>query len=61
MRQKRAKSYKKQLEYLKLNFKFREPYQILLDDQIILESVKMKIDLVKALQRTVQGIAKPSK
>lgn len=61
MRLKRGKSYKKQMEYLQLNFKFREPYQILLDDQIIQEAVKMKIDLVKMLERTVQGQAKISK
>lgn len=61
MRQKRAKSYRKQLQYLRLNFKFREPYQILLDDQIILEAVRTKQDLHKTLERTVQGQIKLSK
>ncbi|VVT55335.1 uncharacterized protein SAPINGB_P004545 [Magnusiomyces paraingens] len=59
MRQKRMKSYRKQMQYLQVNFKFREPYQILLDDQIILESVKNKQDLVKALERAAQGKIKP--
>lgn len=59
MRQKRAKSYRKQLSYLQLNFKFREPYQILIDAQMILEAIRTKLDLLKALERTVQGKVKP--
>lgn len=59
MRQKRAKSYRKQLAYLQLNFKFREPYQILIDAQMIMDAVRTKLDLEKALERTVQGKIKP--
>lgn len=59
MRQKRAKAYRKQMSYYHMNFKFREPYQLLVDDEIILESVRIKMDLVKALERTVQGQVKP--
>lgn len=59
MRQKRAKSYRKQLAYLQLNFKFREPYQILIDSQLVLDAVRTKLDLIKALERTVQGKIKP--
>lgn len=54
MRQKRAKTYRKHLTYLHLNFHFRTPYQILVDDEIVLEAVRCKLDLGKALVRTVQ-------
>lgn len=54
MRQKRAKNYKKQMQSYHLNFKFREPYQVLVDHDIIIECVEHKYDLVKGLQRTLQ-------
>ena len=59
MRQKRAKAYRKQMSYYQMNFKFREPYQLLVDDEIILESCRIKVDLQKALERTIQGQVKP--
>lgn len=59
MRGKRTKAQKKQMEYLHLNFKFREPYQVMVDEEIILEAVKTKYDLVKGLERTLQGQVKP--
>lgn len=54
MRQKRAKNYKKQMQCYHLNFKFREPYQVLVDHDIIIECVEKKYDLLKGLQRTLQ-------
>lgn len=59
MRQKRAKSYRKQLLVYNHTFKFREPYQVLLDDQIVFESNKSKYDLLKALKRTLHAEVKP--
>lgn len=54
MRQKRAKNYKKQMQSYHLNFKFREPYQVLVDHDLIIECVEHKYDLLKGLQRTLQ-------
>ena len=59
MSQKRAKSYRKQLLVYNHTFKFREPYQVLLDDQIVMDSTTSKYDLVKALKRTLQAEVKP--
>lgn len=55
MRQKRAKNYKKQMQNYHLNFKFREPYQVLVDHELIIECVDHKYDLVAGLQRTLQS------
>ncbi|ANZ76327.1 BA75_03862T0 [Komagataella pastoris] len=59
MRQKRAKSYRKQMGVYLHAFKFREPYQTLLDDQIILQCHRTAFDLEKGLNRTVQSEVKP--
>ncbi|KAF5096139.1 hypothetical protein D0Z00_002884 [Geotrichum galactomycetum] len=59
MRQKRAKAYRKQMAYYKYNFKFREPYQVLVDDEIVLESSRIKLNLAGALERTIQAPVKP--
>lgn len=40
-------------------FKFRSPYQVLLDDQIILDANNSKYDIKKALERTLQDDVKP--
>ncbi|CCK70950.1 rRNA-binding ribosome biosynthesis protein UTP23 KNAG_0F02880 [Huiozyma naganishii CBS 8797] len=58
MRQKRAKSYRKQLLVYNHTFRFREPYQVILDDEIVLQATESKFDLYKALQRTVQAEVK---
>lgn len=42
-----------------MNFKFREPYQVLVDEEIVLEAVKTRFDLAKGLERTLQGKVKP--
>lgn len=59
MRQKRAKSYKKQISVYLHAFKFREPFQVLLDDQIVLEGERTSFNVDKALKRTIQGEVKP--
>lgn len=40
-------------------FKFREPFQTIVDDQIILDCVKASFDIVKGLNRTIQAETKP--
>ncbi|GAV53046.1 hypothetical protein ZYGR_0AI03280 [Zygosaccharomyces rouxii] len=59
MRQKRAKSYKKQMLVYNYAFKFREPYQVLIDDQLVLDCQKSHYDLVGGLKRTLQAEVKP--
>ncbi|KAF2203767.1 hypothetical protein GQ43DRAFT_389414 [Delitschia confertaspora ATCC 74209] len=57
MRGARSKAYRKLMRQFAITFNFREPYQVLLDSQIIQDSAK--IDLVAALERTLQGKVKP--
>ncbi|KAK8440284.1 Small subunit processome component [Candidozyma auris] len=59
MRQKRAKSYKKQMNVYLHTFKFREPFQIIVDDELVLTCNKASFNLTKGLERTIQGEAKP--
>ncbi|AET38536.1 rRNA-binding ribosome biosynthesis protein UTP23 Ecym_3019 [Eremothecium cymbalariae DBVPG len=59
MRQKRAKAYKKQMLVYNHTFKFRQPYQVLVDDQLVLETNKSSFDLLKGLKRTLQAEVKP--
>ncbi|AMD20160.1 HCR010Cp [Eremothecium sinecaudum] len=59
MRQKRAKAYKKQMTVYNHTFKFRQPYQVIVDDLIVLESSKSSFDLAKGLKRTLQAEVKP--
>ncbi|KAF5094753.1 hypothetical protein D0Z03_001999 [Geotrichum reessii] len=47
------------MAYYKVNFKFREPYQVLVDDEIVLESSRIKLNLAAALERTIQAPVKP--
>lgn len=58
MRQKRAKSYRKQLLVYNHTFKFRQPYQVIVDDQIVTETDGSKYDLYKGLERTLQAEVK---
>lgn len=44
---------------MKLNFKFHEPYQVVVDEELIIEACRTKYDLVAGLERTLQGQAKP--
>ena len=59
MRQKRAKAYKKQMNFYLHTFKFREPFQTLVDDEILLQCHKGQFDITKGLNRTIQAEAKP--
>lgn len=59
MRQKRAKSYKKQMNIYLHTFKFREPYQTIIDDEIVLLCNKSSFDLIKGINRTIQAETKP--
>jgi U3 small nucleolar RNA-associated protein 23 len=59
MRQKRAKQYRKQMLVYQHTFKFREPYQVIVDDEIVLGCSKASFDLGKGLERTLQAEVKP--
>ncbi|KAL5121300.1 hypothetical protein ACEQ8H_000768 [Pleosporales sp. CAS-2024a] len=59
MKLRRAKAYKKLLHQYELNFGFREPYQVLLDSQILQDAYSAKIDLVARLQKMLGGQVKP--
>lgn len=43
-----------------LSFGFREPYQVLLDADIIRDADRFKMDLLHGLERTLHGEVKPS-
>lgn len=43
-----------------LHFNFREPYQVLVDEEMIQECARFKMDLLPALERTFHGKVKPS-
>lgn len=59
MRQKRAKAYKKQMNIYLHTFKFREPFQTIVDDELVLATQLASFDLVKGLTRTIQAEVKP--
>ncbi|KAG5420919.1 hypothetical protein I9W82_000009 [Candida metapsilosis] len=59
MRQKRAKSYKKQMNVYHYTFKFREPYQVIVDNEIVSTCSKSSYDITKGLTRTIQAENKP--
>ncbi|KAK6456857.1 Fcf1-domain-containing protein [Scheffersomyces xylosifermentans] len=59
MRQKRAKAYKRQMNVYLHTFKFREPFQTIVDSEIVLNCEKASFDIVKGLNRTIQGETKP--
>jgi U3 small nucleolar RNA-associated protein 23 len=54
-----VQAYKKLLHQYELNFGFREPYQVVLDSQILEDAYKFKIDLVARLQKLLGGEVKP--
>ncbi|CAG7564579.1 unnamed protein product [Fusarium equiseti] len=61
MRGKRSKQYRKLMEQFSQTFGFREPYQVLVDAEMIRDSCRFKMDLEPALSRTVHGKVKPRK
>lgn len=60
MRGKRSKQYRKLMHQFELNFNFREPYQVLVDAEMIQETARFSMDLAPALERTFHGKVKPS-
>ncbi|OBT61856.1 hypothetical protein VE03_08818 [Pseudogymnoascus sp. 23342-1-I1] len=56
---KRSKQYKKLMQQYGLAFGFREPYQVLLDADVIRDADKFKMDLIGGLERTLHGQVKP--
>ncbi|KAK5990577.1 rRNA-processing protein utp23 [Cladobotryum mycophilum] len=59
MRGKRSKQYRKLMEQFSLTFGFREPYQIIVDAEMVQDATRFKMDLAAGLQRTVHGKVKP--
>ncbi|EMG48871.1 UTP23 rRNA-processing protein UTP23 [Candida maltosa Xu316] len=59
MRQKRAKAYKKQMSVYTHTFKFREPYQIIVDNEIVSLCQTSAFDISKGFTRTIQAEHKP--
>jgi hypothetical protein len=60
MKAKRAKQYRKLMQQYGLTFGFREPYQVLVDAQMLQDADRFKMDIVKGLERTLSGKVKPS-
>ncbi|KAL4890548.1 hypothetical protein BDV59DRAFT_194889 [Aspergillus ambiguus] len=59
MRAKRSKKYRKLMHQYELAFGFREPYQVLVDSNFLHAVHAFKMDLIPALERTLQGKVKP--
>ncbi|KAL2812091.1 hypothetical protein BJX63DRAFT_421992 [Aspergillus granulosus] len=59
MRAKRSKKYRKLMHQYELAFGFREPYQVLVDSNLLRAVHSFKMDLLPALERTLQGQVKP--
>ncbi|KAF2088258.1 hypothetical protein K490DRAFT_64935 [Saccharata proteae CBS 121410] len=59
MRGKRAKQYRKLMHQYGLTFGFREPYQVLVDAEMVSDAARFKMDLAGGLTRTLQGQVKP--
>ncbi|PFH57714.1 hypothetical protein XA68_14660 [Ophiocordyceps unilateralis] len=59
MRGKRSKQYRKLMEQFSMTFGFREPYQVLVDAEMVFDTCRFKMELEPALQRTLHGKVKP--
>jgi len=59
MRQKRAKAYKRLMTLYAQTFNFRQPYQVLVSDDFLLELANKQLDVAKQLATCVQGECKP--
>ncbi|KAF3398841.1 rRNA-processing protein utp23 [Talaromyces pinophilus] len=59
MRAKRSKKYRKLMHQYELTFGFHEPYQVLVDSNFLRAVHQFKMELIPALERTLQGKAKP--
>ncbi|KAF6810704.1 rRNA-processing protein utp23 [Colletotrichum sojae] len=60
MRGKRSKQYRKLMNQYSLTWGFREPYQCLVDAEMVVDCQKSKYDLLAGLERTLHGKVKPS-
>ncbi|QSL64708.1 hypothetical protein MERGE_002010 [Pneumocystis wakefieldiae] len=47
------------MQIYKISFGFREPYQTLIDADYLQDSIKCKMDVIKLLERILQGKVKP--
>ncbi|KAI0125541.1 Fcf1-domain-containing protein [Xylariales sp. AK1849] len=54
-RARRAKQYRKLMQQFGMSFGFREPYQFLIDAQLLSDACRFKMDLVRGLEQTVSG------
>lgn len=61
MRGKRAKQYRKLMQQYQLAFGFREPYQVLVDADMLIDTDQFKMDMLGGLERTLQGEVKTSR
>ncbi|KXT13876.1 hypothetical protein AC579_2400 [Pseudocercospora musae] len=59
MKGKRSKQYRKLMQHYQLNFNFRQPYQVILDADIIKDAARFKMQLGQMLQNTLHGQIKP--
>lgn len=59
MRAKRSKQYRKLMQQYGFSFGFREPYQVLLDADIIKDAASHKMRLGSLLEGTLHGSIKP--
>ncbi|KAJ5280508.1 rRNA processing protein [Penicillium angulare] len=59
MRAKRSKKYRKLMHQYEMTFGFREPYQVLVDSNFLQAVHNFKMELLPALERTLQGKPKP--
>ncbi|PKS06565.1 hypothetical protein jhhlp_007313 [Lomentospora prolificans] len=59
MRGKRSKQYRKLMEQYQMHFGFREPYQVIVDAELVKDCGKFKMDMVSLLKKTLHGEVKP--
>ncbi|KAL1870520.1 hypothetical protein VTK73DRAFT_2628 [Phialemonium thermophilum] len=59
MRGKRSKQYRKLMQQLSITFGFRQPYQCIVDADMVKDTTRFKMDLVASLERTLHGKVKP--
>ncbi|KLU87452.1 hypothetical protein MAPG_06452 [Magnaporthiopsis poae ATCC 64411] len=59
MKAKRSKQYRKLMKQYCRVWNFREPYQVLVDAEIVKDANRFKMDLIPALERTLHGKIKP--
>ncbi|KAL1901957.1 hypothetical protein Sste5346_001663 [Sporothrix stenoceras] len=58
MRAKRSKQYKKLIQQYQLHHGFREPYQVLVDGDLVRDAERFTMDLQAGLERTLHGKVK---